>query len=167
MNGFERDKQWSDKFMRTIKQVLGLCLLTEGDFEEDAKENTDLRVLTLKSVRIGCRVRKYHFYEKYPDEFTIRYSRPSGVKTEIDKIMEGWGDLFFYGFSNQDETSLIRWTLADLNVFRKWYTPDKAKPHYVPESKCELIAFRWDELPSGFVVRDYDKTAADLARMTA
>lgn len=161
MNGFERDKQWSDKFMKTIKQILGLCLLTEGDFEEDAKENTDLRVLSLKSVRIGVRVRKHSFYERYPDEFTIRYSRPSGVKTEIDKIMEGWGDLFFYGFSNRDETSLSRWTLADFDVFRKWYTPGKAKPRFVPESGCELIAFRWDELPSGFIIRAYDKAKAE------
>lgn len=160
MNGFERDKLWSDKFMRTIKQVLGLCLLTEGNFDEDAKENTDLRVLSLKGVRIGCRVRTYGFYEKYPDEFTIRYSRPSGVKTEIDKIMEGWGDLFFYGFSNEKETSLIKWTLADLNVFRAWYTKDKARPRYVPESGCQLTAFKWSQLPKEFVIDSYPRQGA-------
>ena len=167
MNGYDRDKAWSDKFMRTIKQVLGLCLLTEGNFEEDAKENTDLRVLNLKGVRIGCRVRTYDFYERYPNEFTIRYSRPTGIKTEIDKIMDGWGDLFFYGFSNQSETSLIKWTLADLNVFRQWYREGHGLVKSVPSSKCELIAFKWSDFPKGFIVNSYEKTSAGIIRTVA
>lgn len=164
MTGYQRDKAWSDKFMPTIKQILGMCLLTEGNFQEDAKENTDLRVLSLTGVRIGCRVRTYGYYEKYPNDFTIRYSRPSGVKTEIDKIVEGWGDLFFYGFSNKEETSLIKWTLADLNVFREWYTIDKARPRFVPESQCELIAFKWSDLPKEFVIDGRERTSKGLIK---
>ena len=157
MTGFEIDKAWSDRFMRTIKQVLGLCLLTEGNFEEDAKENTDLKVLSMRGVRIGCRVRKYSFFTDYPDEFTIRYSRPSGVKTEIHKIMEGWGDLFFYGFSNEEETSLVKWTLANLDVFRDWYTEEKGIIKPVPSSGCKMKVFKWAELPRDFIVNQYTK----------
>ncbi len=34
--------------------------------------------------------------------------------------MEGWGNYFFYGFSNEQETALAAWKLCDLNAFRLW-----------------------------------------------
>ena len=149
--------------MPIIKACLGTCLLREGDFREDARENTDLRVLFLESVRIGVRIRRYPFYEKYPDDFTIRYSVPSGAKTEIHKIMDGWGDLFFYCFSNEQENRLIKWTLADLNVFREWYTDGMGIVKPVPVSGCFMEAFGWSQFPDNLIVDSSEKRL----RMTA
>jgi len=81
--GWETDKKWSDRYLPEIKSILGRCLIAEPPIEEDQERNTDLMVLRLDAVRIGCRIRKAGYLEKYGDEFTIRTSRPSGAKTEL------------------------------------------------------------------------------------
>jgi len=113
-----KDKQWSDIFLPEIKRILGEHLISEPPIEEDQERNTDLMVLKLDAVRIGCRVRRHKHLHRYGGEFTIRAGRPSGAKTELTKIVEGWGQYFFYGFSNKKETCLEKWTLIDLNAFR-------------------------------------------------
>lgn len=158
MSGYFKDKKygsdraWTDALLYEIKTILGPCLLTEGSFEEDAKENTDLKVFNMKGTRIGCRVRTYEWFIKCPEQFTIRYSRPSGVATEIDKIMAGWGDLFFYGFANESKTKIIKWTVADLNVFRMYYANVKGKIFPVQSSHCEMQVFNWRDFPISMVV---------------
>lgn len=155
------DKRWSDRFLREIKSILGCYLIAEPSPDEDAERNTDLMVLRMDAVRIGCRIRKYPYLARYGDEFTIRAGRPSGVKTELTKIIEGWGDYFFYGFSNEKETELCRWALADMDVFRLWYnrklarspagiTPGIAKPN--ADGSSNFSAFRWGDLPPEFVI---------------
>lgn len=121
MIGWKKDKQWSDRFLHEIKGILGQCLIGEPPIEEDRERNTDLVVLRLDAVRIGCRVRKFDQI-KYAHEFTIRAGRPNGNKTELTKIIEGWGDYFFYGFADADERQLQQWMLGDLNAFRVWHS---------------------------------------------
>ena len=118
---WQDDKRWSDRFLPEIKRHLGEHLIGEPPVEEDAERNTDLIVLRMEAVRIACRVRKFTYLSSFGDEFTIRSGRPSGIKTELTKIVEGWGDYLFYGFADQTETRLVRWTLMDLRVFRLWY----------------------------------------------
>lgn len=119
--GWQADKRWSDKFLPEIKSILGVHLIGEPPIEEDAERNTDLMVLRMDAVRIGCRVRKHKYAASYPDDFTMRSGRPSGAKTELTKVIEGWGDYFFYGFSDPLEQSLAGWILGDLRVFRLWF----------------------------------------------
>jgi hypothetical protein len=114
------DKRWSDKFLPEIKRILGEFLLTEPEVEEDELRNTDLTVLKMDTVRIGCRVRRHKFL-KYKNDFTIRAGRPNGNKTELSKIIEGWGDYLFYGFCDEHEERLSYWFIGDLKVFRLWY----------------------------------------------
>jgi hypothetical protein len=121
MNGWEKDKRWSDKFLPEIKRVLGEHLIAEPPIEEDQKRNTDLIVLRMDAVRVACRVRKNVFLQNYGDEFTIRAGRPNSTKTELTKIVEGWGDYFFYGFADTYEEQLARWVLGDLGAFRLWF----------------------------------------------
>jgi hypothetical protein len=155
------DKRWSDTFLPQIKQILGLYLIGEPPIEEDAERNTDLIVLKMEPVRIACRVRKYYALNHWPDEFTIRECRPSGTKTELAKIIEGWGDYIFYGFSNELEDDLAAWTLGDLKVFRLWYVRtlalmnskmlpgEKQKNH---DNSSTFRSFVIDDLPKSFVV---------------
>ena len=117
---WEEDKRWSDIFIPEIKSILGQLLIGEASVEDDQLKNTDLIVLELKGYRIGCRVRKHFYFTQYPNDFTIRCSRPSGVSTEFDKIMEGWGDYLFYAFANKEENRLIAWKLIDLKQFREY-----------------------------------------------
>lgn len=161
---WEADKRWSDKFLSEIKSILGLHLIGEPPKEEDAEHNTDLIVLTMAPVRIGCRVRKHEYVARYGDEFTIRAGRPSGAKTELAKIVEGWGDYFFYGFADAKEKALCRWLLGDMNVFRGWFArqlvenkgraPGQHKDNH--DNSSHFRAFRVADMPVGFVVARSD-----------
>ena len=156
---WQADKRWSDKYLTQIKRILGEYLISEPPIEEDAQRNTDLMVLRLDAVRVGCRVRKDEDCKGYYGEFTIRTKRPNGTKTELAKIIEGWGDYFFYGFGAENG-NLTRWTLADMNVFRIWHsrylathcgkTPGMLKSNH--DGSSSFTIFRWDDLPPEFVV---------------
>jgi len=159
-NGWQADKRWSDTFLPEIKGILGLHLIGEPPIEEDAERNTDLMVLRMEAVRIGCRIRRFDAL-KYLAEFTIRAGRPSGVKTELTKVIEGWGDYFFYGFGDSEGRNLHAWTLADLRVFRRWYMAElfENDRRKAPGSKQNNVdgssyfyAYKWRDLPPDFVV---------------
>lgn len=165
MKLFEKDKRWSDIFIPRIAELIAPVLLVPAPFEEDAERNTDLIVLKMDSVRIGCRIRRYQYLKDYGNEFTIRSGRPSGVKTELTKIIEGWGDLFFYGFSNADETDIEKWFLGDMNVFRLWFNrymaehqgkiPGNGKDNQ--DNSSNFRAFKLTDLPPQFIVRSSHK----------
>lgn len=156
-NGWRADKRWSDRFLPDIKAILGRALIAEPPVEEDAEHNTDLIVLRLDAVRIACRVRKYQYIARYGDQFTIRRARPNGAKTELSKIIEGWGDYLFYGFSDAEETGIERYVLGDLKAFRLWYVrrlyagvkPGQRRENN--DSSSNFLAFTVGEIP-GFVV---------------
>lgn len=161
MLDWQKDKRWSDGLLPEIKQILGLHLIGEPPMEEDAERNTDLIVLRMEAVRIGCRIRRHQYLERYHDEFTIRAGRPSGAKTELTKIIEGWGDYFFYGFASEDGTRLAAWTLGDMRVFRRAYAvkllnthpgkaPGVSKRNF--DGSSSFAVFRWDEFPPEFIV---------------
>ena len=103
-----------------MKRIIGENLIAEASAFEDQQHNTDLIVLHLGAVRVACRVRRHHYLSKYGDEFTIRTDRTSGAKTELSKLIEGFGDYFLYGFSDESETYLCQWFLGDLKAFRLW-----------------------------------------------
>lgn len=163
-NGFDRDFDWQRQFIPEIKQVLADYLIAEAPDEEDQKHNTDLVVLKLDSIRVACRMRRSigkngrNYLREYPDEFTIRASRPSGAETELTKMLSGWGDYIFYGFATADESAVAAWMLGDLNVFRLWHhrelwagrRPGIQKPN--SDGSSQLVAYRIGELPQSFVV---------------
>ena len=60
----------------------------------------DLVILKARSMAIGVRVRRPGYAERFPGQFTIRSHRESGAKTELRKIVEGWGDWLFYGHAD-------------------------------------------------------------------
>lgn len=121
MNGWENDKRWSDKFLWQIKGHIGQALICAAPEIDDQEKNTDLIVFKLDAIRIACRVRR-HQYQRHLGEFTLRAGRPSGNKTELIKVIEGWGNYIFYGYANQEETEVEKWLIGDLSRFRLWYT---------------------------------------------
>lgn len=121
MTDWKQAKVWSDRFLPEIKQIIGPLMLVEAPLEEDMKHNTDLMVLTAGHTRVACRVRTARYFPRYADEFTIRSGTKSGMRTELAKIIEGWGDLFFYGFSNVTETGFQAYVVIDLKKFRSWH----------------------------------------------
>lgn len=115
---YSRLRKWSDKFTPQIKQIVGNELVEIADFEADTHETTDMIVGTMKPLKIAMRIRKHEYLKEYAWQITLRKKVVSGNPTEIHKITDGFGDLYFYGFANEDETDIALWYLIDLDKFR-------------------------------------------------
>lgn len=160
---WERDKKWSDRFLPEIKRILGEYLLVEPAVEEDMMRNTDLIILGFNSIRIGCRIRKHEYFAKYQNEFTIRADRPSGIKSELAKIISGWGDYLFYGFSDEAKEKLLTWRIISLNEFRLWFNYEIAREGkrpglYLPNSdeSSNFYAFDTTKMPPEIIFKKMD-----------
>jgi len=158
---WQRDKRWSDLFIPEITPILGQYLIGPAPEEDDALRNSDLMVLKMDSVRIGCRIRRHCNIDLYGEEFTIRMSRPSENKTEFTKIIEGWGDYFFYGFSDKQESSLERYHLCDLKVFRlavmRMLVCGKNPWNIMHnhDGSSTFAVFKWSDFPDNFILTKY------------
>ena len=105
-------------------------------------------------------MRRSRYFKEHGDTFTIRCGRLGGAKTELETIVEGWGDYLFYGFERASvQGGLAGWKIGKLSVFRDWWNQAAcpASGHQPGEfhsnhdgSSC-FRAFRWAEVP-GFLV---------------
>jgi hypothetical protein len=126
MSDFRSDYEWQLKFVGRVKEIVGALLVQPATFEMDTTEATDLIVLKARELRIACRVRRAagEYAKHYPWEFTIRAHRDSGAKTEMEKIINGWGNWMFYGHADYDEpsaaipASISTWFVIDLESWR-------------------------------------------------
>lgn len=114
---YHKARSWSDRYLDQVRALIGRHLLRISTEEEDTQQATDLVMLETGRQQIGVRLRRPGYAERYPWDFTIRARVPSGAETELDKILGGAADLFFYGHVNEEGT-IHRWFLIDLHVFR-------------------------------------------------
>lgn len=154
---FEKDLRLEKKFAPIIKAILGNLFIIQEE-KADLEEGTDFLVLHLKPFRIAVRLRRFPYFEKHRNEFTIRWRRPSGVKTEIDKIREKAVDYFFYGFLDEKEEKIIRYVVLDLEVFRE----NECKPLDIFPNKphdSDLAVFHLVQFPPELVIKDFMNSA--------
>ncbi len=118
MNCYTSNRNWSDRFLPEIKQLIGGYLLETAADPFDHFQATDLMMLDARDMRVAARVRRPGYAQRYPYQFTIRSAVASGAQTELSKIVNGNGDWMFYGHSNAAETGLDAWWLIDLRAFR-------------------------------------------------
>jgi len=100
-SNYIENRGWSDLFITQIKRELGEVFIEISPEYKDTQEATDLIIMGTGSICFACRVRRFNYFEKYKDQFTIRLKLPKYNKSEMDKIKEGFGDFYFYGFSNK------------------------------------------------------------------
>lgn len=101
--------------------------------EEDTRLSFDMRVGLW--VPVSVRLRS-NYYLKYRD-FSIRSkTRYSGkvingelVKCELDKLKEGYGNCYFYGWLTEDGQSIEQYILVDMNRFRHRLNYGKDRPN--------------------------------------
>jgi len=151
MNGeYATDRQWSDIFIPAMKQVIGPYLLTTSSFDQDTQRATDLVVLGVANKQIACRVRRPGFYDKYGNQFTIRYERASGTQTEFEKIAKGFADWMFYGHAADNNGNLRWWWLLNLDVFRKIFREHKANTirDGITPNRDGTTSFAWFDIMS-------------------
>jgi hypothetical protein len=141
--GYSFDRAWTDKLLpeviENLQSDLGLRDLRVAPYAEDVNRATDLITIGNSVVRIGVRLRTHFYWKNYRNDFTIRSGRPSGVMTELDKILEGWGDYIFYGFANELKNSVVDYHVIDLKQFRRW--SNNKDNQAVVETGSEPIVF--------------------------
>ena len=115
--GYSHDICLERKFSKQIKAILGCQFITQV-VDHDLHNATDFETFIVKPFTVGARLRRMRYYN-FKDEFTLRWSRPSGVPTEIDKVRSGLVDYILYGFVNQEETKIIQYFIGDLALFRQ------------------------------------------------
>ena len=151
--GYREDLRLEQRFTTQIKAILGNYFIGQ-DPQHDREEGTDFEIFTVRPFTVGVRLRTYPYLLRYPDEFTIRWSRPSGVPTEIHKIRDAKVDYILYGFVGQEEKRIARYFLGDLAVFRQ----NEPKPMCVRSNNppdSTLAAYRVADLPSEFVLHQW------------
>lgn len=126
---YRSDRQWSDAYLPAVRQIIGPMLLIPAPMERDVSEATDLIVLKARDMTIGVRIRREGYGARYPGQFTIRAKRDNGMKTELRKIIEGWGDWLFYGHASGPE-AVNPWVLVDLHMLRALFI---GNPKYLHE----------------------------------
>jgi hypothetical protein len=118
MTDWRDDKAWADVFRPQIEDLIRpivgeIVELRDATEEQDRTEGFDYVIATTIG-NVACRLRRWDC--EYRD-VTIRSYRPSGVRTEIDKLRDGHAQLYFYGWTNQTETGFVDWLVFDVPRF--------------------------------------------------
>lgn len=117
MSTYDVNRTWSDQYLPQVKSIISEHLISVAPDALDQKQATDLLTLDAKDRRIAVRVRRPGYGERYPYDFTLRSGLPSGAKTELAKIVEGYGDWLMYAHADA-HGGLAGWWLIDLRAFR-------------------------------------------------
>jgi hypothetical protein len=160
---WQADNRFARRFVPHMQRILAPLLICEAAPEDDQQRNTDLLILRGEVKRVACRVRRHEYLRRFPGEFTLRCSRPqSGLETELDKVVRGFGDYFLYGFAEPDDDRLAAWFVGDLNVFRLWYSQQIVRGRGVlpgrllanADRSSDFRAFRLADLPPAFAITE-------------
>ena len=106
-----------EHFNKVIPNFLNeLSVVKLSNTEEDTKFSFDIRFEM--NMQISVRIRKNKYKTK--KDLTIR-SKNKGYKTELDKIMEGKGQFYFYAYMTKDENNLEEIYICDVKAIRNLY----------------------------------------------
>lgn len=148
-----------------VAAICGRALLVPTPLKQDRVEATDLIVLNAERCRIAVRLRTSTYFDRYPNDLTIRSRRPNGSETELVKILSGWGDYFFYGFADYDQAKIIAYRIIDLRAFRNWHAT-KSLSGTIPgerrtnaDGSSEFTVFDFRELPREAIIKAFDNRA--------
>lgn len=154
MGQYRDDASWSEQFIPEMRCLIGPHLLTPSSLEQDRHEASDLVVLRGRDMTIACRIRRPGYASRYPHQFTLRSHRENNMKTELAKIIEGWGDWLFYGHARTTEAvdGIEPWWLIDLSNFRAHLIRDgyrcTRQLRHDKQSNNDGTWFRWFDINS-------------------
>ncbi len=146
---YNQNRSYSDGYMSSVKSILGQAIISESTFKQDTEEGFDL--ITPNTKKIACRVRDYDRYKQYIQEFTIRSRSEYNKKTEIHKILEGYGDWMFYGFTQGNDVKY--WSIIDLDIFRSNHTTAHYKENKNYDGNTKFRAYKLGTFPPDIIIK--------------
>jgi hypothetical protein len=111
-------KKFSESFYSEIKCLIAQHTVKIAPMFMDFEEATDL-IVGEAAVAVRVRTNDARRWSNAENEFTLRSRTQHNRKNEIDKIAQGYTNLFFYGFANENGTRINRWFLFDCEIMRK------------------------------------------------
>jgi len=148
---FEKDYSIEERLDAKIKAILGQYFI-EKDVEADLERGQDFAIYVVHPFKVAVRLRRFDYFSAFHNEFTIRWARPFGTPTEIDKIRQGLVQYFLYGFVNEAETEIIQYLLADLTKFGS-PIPFKIFPNDPHDS--DLAVFKINQFQKEFIIHSW------------
>lgn len=120
------DYNYTSQFESQIKWIINNTFLNvdNAPLYRDLNEVTDYTIslsLATGDKSVGVRIRSNRFI-KYSSEVSFGYKNPQypNILSEFDKIQRGFPKYYLYGFSNRNDTSIDRWVVLDMDIFRYW-----------------------------------------------
>jgi hypothetical protein len=166
---WQEEKDWSDIFLHECMRILGPACLAEAPIDEDRKHNTDL-MFDASRGRHAVRIRRVEQRLPYNrrNEITFRLSMPSGAETELEKLLEGWGDLLLYGWGDERARRIAAYTVVNLHKLRRWVVgyclhykrlPGMVQPDR--DGSAEFLALCLDCLPAEVLIERHTALPRD------
>ena len=130
------------KFINDIKSIVyqnisnlhkNCFVVNESSEVEDTKLSFDLYFSA--DIQISARIRSFK-YRNYND-ITIRSRAKNGGLTEIDKLIDGKGQIYFYGVLSENEEKIIKYILFDIDKIR-----NKLKENGVEKTNFDGTKFK-------------------------
>jgi len=138
-------KERTDPFLPEIAALCGRHLFVPAPVEDDQKRATDLLLLRSGDCRIAVRARCASYRASFGTEFTIRSAGINGAKSELSKVIAGFGDFMWYGFIDFNSGEIVQWTLIDLEEFRLWWAaygnPKEISALHNHDRRSDFMAF--------------------------
>lgn len=167
---FAEDKAFEERFRADIGQILTrLIMVSVAPDEDDWKHNTDygltIDVPTIYDnvLAVSARVRRYNQKERrnrqgrpYRRQFTVRHSRPSGIATERDKLLMGYGAVMIYGFESEPGADTLNpWIMLGLDKLREWDPKGHRyrELHKNKDGSSSLAVYWLEDLPRETLLR--------------
>lgn len=130
------------KFINDIKSIVyqnisnlpkNCFVVNESSELEDTKLSFDLYFSA--DIQISVRLRSFK-YRNYND-ITIRSRSKNGGLTEIDKLIDGKGQIYFYGVLSENEEKIVKYILFDIDKIR-----DKLKENGLERTNFDGTKFK-------------------------
>lgn len=154
---FQKNYEWSKKFNNEIIKHLEIyfpdCKFVKGEIEEDRNKCCDFKAVN-REIIISARIRDFNFFPKHINDILLSTTVAPNGKTEIDKIVEGNANYYFYGFAAQNDIDILYWRIYDLNIFRLWLHRLILKTGELPAklNNLECIPFNIKEVENDIIV---------------
>lgn len=121
MKQYDIDRARSDKTIAPILELLKTVFkcsdadITSASFTDDTELNTDVFIL---GRRVALRMRRTKYLKSFPYDITFRLNKPSGCKTEWEKIRDDYHGHYMVYYFMDDDNEVVAFRIIRLSALR-------------------------------------------------